>query len=80
MTVDYRSAADHWVDGAPLLFLPARGFAGVLFCGGAQPVGWSAVLTLVIVFYALAFTFGPFRLLLDLPKPSFAMPGRHRAC
>ena len=59
------------LDGQHLWFLPALGVAGVLFAVVRSRFGWGAVLALAIVFYALAFAFGPLRLLLDLPKPPF---------
>lgn len=59
------------LDGQHLWFLPALGVAGVLFAVVRSRFGWGAVLALALVFYALAFAFGPLRLLLDLPKPPF---------
>ena len=59
------------LDGQHLWFLPALGVAGVLFAVVRSRLGWGAVLALALVFYALAFAFGPLRLLLHLPKPPF---------
>jgi surface polysaccharide O-acyltransferase-like enzyme len=59
------------LDGQHLWFLPALGVAGVLFALVHGRFGWGAVLALAIACYALAFAFGPLRLLLDLPRPPF---------
>lgn len=59
------------LDGQHLWFLPALGAAGVLFAVIQSRYGWRAILLLAVVFYGLALAFGPFRLLLDLPKIPF---------
>lgn len=59
------------LDGQHLWFLPALGAAGVLFAIVQSRYGWRAILLLAIIFYALAYAFGPLRLLLDLPKMPF---------
>ena len=59
------------LDGQHLWFLPALGAAGVLFAVVQNRFGWRAIFALAILFYALAFAFGPLRLLFDLPKMPF---------
>ncbi|MEI5687817.1 acyltransferase family protein [Sphingomonas kyungheensis] len=59
------------LDGQHLWFLPALGVAGVLFALVRSRFGWSAVLALALLFYALALAFGPYRGWLGLPRPPF---------
>lgn len=59
------------LDGQHLWFLPALGAAGVLFTVFQSRLGWRAIVLLAILFYAMAFAFGPLRHLLDLPKMPF---------
>lgn len=59
------------LDGQHLWFLPALGVAGVLFAVVKSRYGWRTIMGIAVILYALALAFGPFRLLLDLPKLPF---------